>query len=108
MTIIKHFGTVLQKTYQIILLSLGEGHLIFYCAGSLENYLGLVGLQNSTTTNSFKIDALKKKNIDHWDLETWVIMSTQVTNETDHTHVLLDSTMLWFNKFLLFCKGIWL
>lgn len=77
--------------------------LNFYCAGSLENYLGSVGLQNSTTTNSFKIDASKKKNIDHWDLETWVIMSAQVTYETDHTHVLLDSIMLWFNKFLLFC-----
>ena len=103
MTIIKNFGTVLQKSYRIILLSSGEGNLIFYCAWSLENYFGLVGLQNSTTTNSFKIDALKKKNIDHWDLETWVIMSTHVTYETDHTHVLLDSTMLWFNKFLFFC-----
>ena len=31
---------------------LGEGNLIFYCTGSQENYIGLIGPQNNNDNNN--------------------------------------------------------
>ena len=39
------------------------------------------------------VDKSKNKNIDYQVKETCVIMSTQVTFETDHNPLLSDSTM---------------
>ena len=50
-----------KKTYQIILLLLGKGSLIFNCTDSWENYFGSLGQQNNNTCNSFKFHTSKKR-----------------------------------------------
>ena len=42
---------------------------------------------------SFRVSTSENKNIDHGVKETWAIISTQVTYETEHMSLLFDSAV---------------
>ena len=73
-------------------VQLGEGNLIFCCMGSQESFSGW-SVGKMIITLSFRVGISKNENIDWWLKETYAIMSTQVTYETNHISLLCDSMM---------------